>query len=32
MKEMSYKFGVKGRGVIDDEGKNGNCDEVTCTG
>ena len=32
MKEMSFKSGVKGRGVLVDESEGGDCDEVICTG
>ena len=32
MKDMSFKSGVKGRGVIDGESKGGDCDEMACTG
>ena len=32
MKEMSFKSGVKGEGVIDGENEGGDCDEVICAG
>ena len=32
MKEMSFKSGVKVEGVIGDESKGGDCDEVICAG
>ena len=32
MKEMSFKSGVKGRGVINGESEVGDCDEVICAG
>jgi len=32
VKEMSFKSGVKGRGVIGDESEGGDCDEVICRG
>ena len=32
MKEVSFKSGVKGRGVIGDDSEGGNCDEVIWAG
>jgi len=32
VKEMSFKSGVKSRGVIGDESEGGDCDEMICSG
>ena len=32
MGQMSFKSGVKSRGVIDGESEGGDCDEVICAG